>query len=559
MHYICNVFAVVIMDIDESTRRYIEMLGMVDKLDDRPSSRAELLLKMKATPAQKAFNELSSFRSGTHVELEGFITQADNYKHIHEHLQGTMVQGEMHSPYDMDIDDSYVVYYISPDPENFSKSVALVVRNQRDIGLLQSAIYTRAEGILYQNNGYQIMIADSIDPVDPVDRIEPTLDLGGMRRIFQTVFNMGKFQTEMLILTLIGSPKMDKPVGGTTDCFNIAGGTTQLRTDVGSRIMDIFPPQFRTSKSKISSETPWGNATIRQGSTISSFGSPMKDSKKLTKFLSNGVAIDNRTLHETSLILPRHVANLSPSVIKSVDAFSTINAKNISVDGTWDEVEKRELLWTFLGSRNFIRNYNIIPEKFFNEYNKQYMAERDQLDESVCGTSKIQLQRIGDIDDEVRAILLRRLSLNGLDKARSIFKYSLALDRTKQKTTHAETNDRISIDMAFKSIRNFIAECSDEEKSNFVRKNRELAGLMELEKVTTEERLSRRAILDISSTSESGQFARVQAINEVMMKAKMSEKRAMEFFEKLKKDGDIFSPRNGIYKITHMDRFTSRM
>lgn len=549
------------MGIDEAAHRYIEMLGIVDRVGGRSSSRAELLLKMKTTPAQKTFNELSVFRSGTHAQLEGFITQADNYKHIYEHLQGTEIHGEMHSSYGLDIEDSYVVYYVSPDPENFSNSVALVVRDQRDINLLQSAIYTRAEGILYKYGGFQIMIADSIDPVDPVDRIGPTLDLGDMRRIFQTVFNMGKFQTEMVILTLIGSPKMDKPVGGTTDCFNIAGGSKQLREDVGSRIIDIFPPQFRASKSGVDiiSETPWGNAAIRQGLTISSFGTPMKDSKKLTKLISNGVPIDNRTLHETSLILPRHVENLLPDVIGSVDAFSTINGKNISVDGQWDAVEKRELLWTFLGSRNFIRNYNVIPDKFFNEYNRQYLAERDQLDESVCSTSKIQLHRIGDIDDEVRAILLRRLSLNSLDKARSVYKYSLALDRTKQNTSHDETNDRVSIDMAFKSIRNFIDECSDEEKSNFVRKNRQLAGFMEEGKLTTEERLSRRAILDIATISGSGQFARVQAINEIMVKAKMSEKRAMEFFEKLKTDGEIFSPSNGIYRITHTDRFTSRM
>ena len=547
------------MSIDEATQRYIEMLGIVDRVDGRPSSRAELLLKMKTTPAQKAFNELSSIRSGTHAQLEGFITQADNYKHIYEHLQGIEIHGEMHSQYGLDIEDSYVVYYVSPDPEKFSNSIALVIKNKRDINLLQSAIYTRAEGILYKYSGFQIMIADSIDPVDPVDRIAPTLDLGNMRRIFQTVFNMGKFQTEMVILTLIGSPKMDKPVGGTTDCFNIAGGTKQLRADVGSRIIDIFPPQFRTSKSNVSSETPWGNATIRQGLTISSFGTPMKDSKKLSKLISNGVPIDNRTLHETSLILPRHVENLSPDVITSVDAFSTINGKNISVDGQWDDVEKRELLWTFLGSRNFIRNYNVIPDKFFNEYNRQYVAERDQLDESVSGTSKIQLHRVGDIDDEVRAILLRRLSLNGLDKARSVYKYSLALDRTKQNITHDETNDRTSIDMAFRSIRNFIDECSDEEKSTFVRKNRQLGGFMEHEKAATEERLSRRAILDIVSISESGQFTKVQAINEIIVQSKMSEKRAMEFFENLKREGEIYSPRNGIYKIPNIDRFTSRM
>lgn len=547
------------MSIDEATQRYIEMLGIVDRIDGRPSSRAELLLKMKTTPAQKAFNELSSLRSGTHAQLEGFITQADNYKHIYEHLQGVEIHGEMHSQYGLDTEDSYVVYYVSPDPENFSNSVALVVKDQQDINLLQSAIYTIAEGILYKYGGFQIMIADSINPVDPVDRIEPTLDLGDMRRIFQTVFNMGKFQTEMVILTLIGSPKMDKPVGGTTDCFNIAGGSKQLRTDVGSRIIDIFPPQFRTSKSNVSSETPWGNAAIRQGLTISSFGTPMKDSKKLSKLISNGVPIDKRTLHETSLILPRHVESLSPDVIKSVDAFSTINGKNISVDGQWDDVEKRELLWTFLGSRNFIRNYNVIPDKFFNEYNRQYMAERDQLDEPIYGTSKNQLHRVGNLDDEVSAVLLRRLSLNGLDKARSVYKYSLALDRTKQNTTHDETNDRVSIDMAFKSIRNFIDECSDEEKSTFVRKNRQLGGFMEHEKAATEERLARRAILDIASTSESGQFTKMQAINEIIVQAKMSEKRAMEFFEKLKRDGEIYSPRNGIYKIPNIDKFTSRM
>jgi len=113
--------------------------------------------------------------------------------------------------------------------------------------------------------------------------------------------------------------------------------------------------------------------------------------------------------------------------------------------------------------------------------------------------------------------------------------------------------------MAFRSIRNFIDECSDEEKSTFVRKNRQLGGFMEHEKAATEERLSRRAILDIVSTSESGQFTKVQAINEIIVQSKMSEKRAMEFFENLKREGEIYSPRNGIYKIPNIDRFTSRM
>jgi len=284
------------MGIDEATQRYIEMLNIADRLAGKPSSRAELLLKLKTTPAQKAFNELSKIRSGTHVQLEGFITQADNYTRIYEHLQGIEVHGEMHSPYGLDIEDSYVVYYVSPDPEKFSHSVALVVRNQRHINSLQSAIYTRAEGILYKYGGFLIMIADSIDPVDPVDRIAPTLNLKDMRRIFQTVFNMGKFQTEMVILTLIGSPKMDKPIGGTTDCFNIAGGSTQLRADVGSRIIDIFPPQFRVSKSNAVSETPWGNTTINQGLTISSFGAPMKDSIKLGKLISDGVSLNKSTI-----------------------------------------------------------------------------------------------------------------------------------------------------------------------------------------------------------------------------------------------------------------------